>query len=137
MIQLSDLTKSFGDRVLFDHVTWQISCESASDYAGRTAPARRPFCACWPGSTNRTVETSSNLQPPTGYLPQDGILHSGRSVFDEACLAFAPLLALKEKCTTSKLDSGTSVPAEEHDACSAVTATSRTAFAWATDTTSS
>ena len=24
MIQLSDLTKSFGDRVLLDHVTWQI-----------------------------------------------------------------------------------------------------------------
>ncbi len=25
MIQLSSLTKSFGDRTLFDHVTWQIS----------------------------------------------------------------------------------------------------------------
>ena len=25
MIQLSELTKSFGDRVLFDHVTWQIT----------------------------------------------------------------------------------------------------------------
>src|SRR5258706_16296656 len=24
VIQLSDLTKSFGDRVLLDHVTWQI-----------------------------------------------------------------------------------------------------------------
>ena len=25
MIQLQDLTKSFGDRVLFDRVTWQIT----------------------------------------------------------------------------------------------------------------
>ena len=25
MIQLSELTKSFGDRVLLDHVTWQIT----------------------------------------------------------------------------------------------------------------
>ena len=25
MIQLQDLTKSFGDRVLLDHVTWQIT----------------------------------------------------------------------------------------------------------------
>ena len=25
MIQLSDLSKSFGDRTLIDHVTWQIS----------------------------------------------------------------------------------------------------------------
>ena len=25
MIQLSELTKSFGDRVLFDGVTWQIT----------------------------------------------------------------------------------------------------------------
>jgi ATPase subunit of ABC transporter with duplicated ATPase domains len=25
MIQLSELTKSFGDRILLDHVTWQIT----------------------------------------------------------------------------------------------------------------
>jgi len=44
VIQLSDLSKSFGDRTLIDHVTWQISdgdrvgkdvCERANDDAGQ------------------------------------------------------------------------------------------------------
>jgi ATP-binding cassette subfamily F protein 3 len=30
-----------------------------------------------------------------GYLPQDGIVHHGRTVYDEVVLAFAELLALK------------------------------------------
>jgi ATP-binding cassette subfamily F protein 3 len=32
-----------------------------------------------------------------GYLPQDGIVHKGRTVYDEVVLAFQELLALKEE----------------------------------------
>ena len=32
-----------------------------------------------------------------GYLPQDGIVHSGRTVHEEVVLAFQELLALKEE----------------------------------------
>src|SRR5258706_1299265 len=32
-----------------------------------------------------------------GYLPQDGIVHKGRTVYDEVVLAFSELLALKEE----------------------------------------
>src|SRR5438128_9946413 len=32
-----------------------------------------------------------------GYLPQDGIVHHGRTVYDEVVTAFAEVLALKEE----------------------------------------
>ena len=32
-----------------------------------------------------------------GYLPQDGIVHHGRTVYEEVVLAFAELLALKDE----------------------------------------
>ena len=32
-----------------------------------------------------------------GYLPQDGIVHHGRTVYDEVVLAFQELLALKDE----------------------------------------
>jgi hypothetical protein len=41
VIQLSDLTKSFGDRTLLEHVTWQIVTAIASVCADPTARARR------------------------------------------------------------------------------------------------
>ncbi len=66
---------------------------TGSACAGRTARARPRCCACSPASTN---PTPGNVVKPAdltvGYLPQDGLEHSGRSLFDEASLAFKPLL---------------------------------------------
>jgi ATPase subunit of ABC transporter with duplicated ATPase domains len=44
VIQLSDLTKSFGDRTLLDHVTWQIGDGErvglcGPNGAGKTTPS--------------------------------------------------------------------------------------------------
>ena len=41
MIELQELTKSFGDRVLFDAVTWQITDRERVGLCGPRAPARR------------------------------------------------------------------------------------------------
>jgi len=35
MIQLAELTKSFGDRVLFDRVSWQIRARERVSLCGR------------------------------------------------------------------------------------------------------
>ena len=118
MIQLSDLTKSFGDRVLFDHVTWQISLRERVGLCGPNGAGKTTLLRMLAGLDD---PDSGNIVTPatltTGYLPQDGILHSGRSVFDEACLAFAPLLALKEEMHDIEARLGDpAVPADEHDA---------------------
>ena len=42
-----------------------------------------------------------------GYLPQDGLSHTGRTVVDEASLALKPLLDSRPRCTTSSSGSAT------------------------------
>src|SRR5688572_715594 len=52
-----------------------------------------------------------------GYLPQDGLTHSGRTVFEEASSAFQPLLDVKAEMHDIEHRLGdASVPEAEHDA---------------------
>src|SRR5262245_52140272 len=96
MIQLSELTKSFGDRVLLDHVTWQITDRERVGLCGPNGAGKTTLLRMMAGLD----ETASGaiLKPATltvGYLPQDGLTHAGRTVFDEGASAFGELLAMK------------------------------------------
>ena len=78
MIQLSNLTKSFGDRVLFDNVTWQITDRERVGLCGPNGAGKTTLLRCWRGSTSRTRARSSSRPALTvGYLPQDGLTHAG------------------------------------------------------------
>src|SRR5207247_8141585 len=53
----------------------------------------------------------------TGYLPQDGLTHEGRTVFDEAASAFGDLLAMKREMHDLEERLGdAAIPEAEHDA---------------------
>jgi ATP-binding cassette subfamily F protein 3 len=53
----------------------------------------------------------------TGYLPQDGLTHEGRTVFEEASCAFGALLGMKTEMHTLEERLGdASIPEAEHDA---------------------
>ena len=96
MIQLSELTKSFGDRVLLDHVTWQITDRERVGLCGPNGAGKTTLLKMMAGLEE--PDTGAILKPSdltVGYLPQDGLVHKGRSVFDEATLAFGDLLAIK------------------------------------------
>src|SRR5207302_2951232 len=96
VIQLQDLVKSFGDRVLFDHVTWQITDRERVGLCGPNGAGKTTLLRMMAGldePDSGTVLTPSALT--VGYLPQDGLTHSGRTVFEEASTAFAALLAMK------------------------------------------
>jgi ATP-binding cassette subfamily F protein 3 len=96
MIQISSLTKSFGDRVLFDSVTWQISDGERVGLCGPNGSGKTTLLKILAGleeSDAGTVVKPSDLT--VGYLPQDGLTHSGRTVYEEAVLAFEPLMAVK------------------------------------------
>ena len=118
MIQLSDLTKSFGDRTLLEHVTWQIG---DGDRVG----------LCGPNGAGKTtlLRMLARLDDPDdgaivrpadltiGYLPQDGLTHSGRTIFEEASSAFQPLLDIKAEMHEIEHRLGdASVPEAEHEA---------------------
>ncbi len=93
MIQLTDLTKSFGDRVLLDHVTWQLSDGDRVGLCGPNGAGKTTLLRMLAGIDE--PDSGGIVKPASltvGYLPQDGLLHAGRSLFDEASLAFAPLL---------------------------------------------
>src|SRR6187431_1740471 len=93
MIQLSSLTKSFGDRVLFDAVTWQVDDRERVGLCGPNGAGKTTLLRMLAGLDE---PDSGNIIKPAGltvgYLPQDGLEHSGRTLADEASLAFQPLL---------------------------------------------
>src|SRR5438067_2802530 len=118
MIRLQTLTMAFGDRVLLDRVTWQI-------------PDRERVGLCGPNGAGKTTllrmmagldepDSGAILKPASltvGYLPQDGLTHSGRTVFEEASSAFEDLLATKAEmhALEERLGDAT-IPHAEHDA---------------------
>ncbi len=96
MIQISSLTKSFGDRVLFDNVTWQISDGERVGLCGPNGSGKTTLLKIFAGLEDS--DAGSVVKPADvtiGYLPQDGLSHSGRTVYEEAMLAFEPLMAVK------------------------------------------
>ena len=96
MIQLSGLTKSFGDRVLLDNVSWQIDDRERVGLAGPNGAGKTTLLKMLAGleepDAGSVVKPSGLL---VGYLPQDGLTHSGRTLIEEAGLAFKPLLDMR------------------------------------------
>jgi len=96
MIQLSSLSKSFGDRVLLDSVSWQIDDRERVGLAGPNGAGKTTLLKILAGldeADSGTVVKPSGLA--VGYLPQDGLSHSGRTLIEEAGLAFKPLLDMR------------------------------------------
>jgi len=118
VIQLSDLTKTFGDRTLFDHVTWQIDDGDRVGLCGPNGAGKTTLLKILGGIEE--VDSGGVVRPSTltiGYLPQDGLTHSGRTVFEEASSAFQPLLDMKaEMHDIEHRLADTSVPEGEHEA---------------------
>ena len=117
MIQLSELTKSFGDRVLFDHVTWQITDRERVGLCGPNGAGKTTLLRMMAGLDE--PDSGAVLKPAAltvGYLPQDGLTHSGRTVFDEAAGAFGALLAMKAEMHALEEQLGdAAIPESEHE----------------------
>ncbi len=118
MIQLSNLTKSFGDRVLFDSVTWQIDSRERVGLCGPNGAGKTTLLRMMAGLDE--PDSGAILKPNSltvGYLPQDGLAHAGRTVFEEASSAFADLLAMKDEMHALEARLGDpGIPEPEHDA---------------------
>ncbi|HVH29794.1 MAG TPA: ATP-binding cassette domain-containing protein [Vicinamibacterales bacterium] len=117
MIQLAQLHKTFGDRVLFDHVTWQIGDRDRVGLCGPNGAGKTTLLRMLAGidePDSGQVVTPSGLT--VGYLPQDGLNHRGRTLIDEASMAFAELLGQKAEMHALEARLGDdSVPEGEHE----------------------
>ncbi len=97
MIQLSGLTKRFGERVLLDRVSWQVSDGERVGLSGPNGAGKTTLLRMLAGLDEPDAGT---IIRPTGltvgYLPQDGLEHSGRTLVDEVSQAFRPLLDARD-----------------------------------------
>ncbi|HSL24376.1 MAG TPA: ABC-F family ATP-binding cassette domain-containing protein [Vicinamibacterales bacterium] len=112
------MTKAFGDRVLFEDVSWQLQRRDRVGLTGPNGAGKTTLLRMLAGldepDKGEIVEPSSLT---IGYLPQDGLDHSGRSLLDEASLAFAPLLEIKAELHDLEHRLGdATLSQDEHDA---------------------
>jgi ATP-binding cassette subfamily F protein 3 len=116
MIQLSSLSKSFGDRVLLDSVNWQIDDGERVGLSGPNGAGKTTLLRMLAGLDE--PDTGSVIKPfglTIGYLPQDGLTHGGRSLLEEAGLAFKPLLDMRSEISALEERLGDDMlPESEH-----------------------
>jgi ATP-binding cassette subfamily F protein 3 len=118
MIQLVSLSKAFGDRTLFDSVTWQISDGDRVGLCGPNGAGKTTLLRMLAGEEE--IDSGQVVKPAAlevGYLPQDGLIHAGRTLYQEASMAFAPLLEMKAEMHALEERLGDrSIPEDEHNA---------------------
>ena len=115
MIQLSNLTKSFGDRVLLESVSWQIDDRERVGLSGPNGAGKTTLLKMLAGLEE--PDSGLIIKPSgltVGYLPQDGLTHSGRTLLEEAGLAFKDLLDKRAEIATleERLSDDTATEAE-------------------------
>ena len=98
MIHVENLSKRYGERILFEDVSWHVKKRdriglTGPNGAGKTTLLKMLAGLEEPDHGSIRMATGTTI----GYLPQDGIVHHGRTVRDEVLLAFEELLALKEE----------------------------------------
>ena len=96
MLQLSALHKAFGDRVLFDQLNWHVQPGNRVGLCGPNGAGKTTLLKMMAGEVEPDAGDITRPSDLTvGYLPQDGLTHAGRTLFEEASGAFETLLALK------------------------------------------
>jgi len=117
VIQLSGLTKSFGERVLLDDVSWQVTDGERVGLCGPNGAGKTTLLKMLAGFDE---PDKGLIVKPTGttvgYLPQDGLHHHGRTLFNEVSLAFEALLdAQKEIDRIEHALADPALPDGEHE----------------------
>lgn len=98
MIHVEGLAKRYGERVLLEDVSWHVKKRdriglTGPNGAGKTTLLKMLGGMEEPDSGSIRMATGTTI----GYLPQDGIVLHGRTVYEEVVQAFQDLLALKDE----------------------------------------
>jgi ATP-binding cassette subfamily F protein 3 len=110
MIQLSSAGKRFGPKILFENLDWLITPNDRIGVVGANGTGKSTLLKVLAGTESLDYGTITATKGITaGYLPQDGLSLSGRTVFAECISVFGELLQMEqelERLTTrmSELD---------------------------------
>src|SRR5205809_3260447 len=98
MIQLSGAGKRYGPKILFDNTDWLVTPNERAGIVGGNGTGKSSLLKVLAGIEGLDSGTISTQKGVTvGYLPQDGLSLSGRSVFAECMTVFAGLRALEQE----------------------------------------
>ena len=98
MIQLSSAGKRFGPKLLFENLDWLITPNERVGLVGANGTGKSTLLKVLGGIESLDYGTIISAKNTTfGYLPQDGLQLSGRTVFDECMSVFANLRALEQE----------------------------------------
>lgn len=96
MIQLSEAGKRFGPRVLFENLNWLITPKERVGIVGANGTGKSTLLKVLAGIETLDYGSVNAMKGiRAGYLPQDGISLTGRSVFDECLSVFHEVHALE------------------------------------------
>jgi ATP-binding cassette subfamily F protein 3 len=89
MIQLSAAGKRFGAKILFENLDWLVTPEARVGLVGANGTGKTTLLKVLAGMESLDYGSSTRMKGITaGYLPQDGLSLSGRSVFEECMSVF-------------------------------------------------
>jgi ATP-binding cassette subfamily F protein 3 len=92
MIQLSSAGKRYGHKLLFEDADWLITPESRVGLVGANGTGKSTVMKILAGMESLDYGTISRAKGiSAGYLPQDGLTLSGRSIFAECVSVFDEL----------------------------------------------
>jgi len=92
MIQLSGAGKRFGPKLLFEDLNWMITAQDRAGLVGANGSGKTTLLKVLSGMESLDYgKLSVTRGVSSGYLPQDGLSLSGRSVFAECMSVFASL----------------------------------------------
>ncbi len=98
MIQLSGAGKRYGPKILFENVDWLVTPNERAGIVGANGTGKssllKVLCGL-DGLDSGSITTQKGVS--LGYLPQDGLSLSGRTVFAECMTVFSDLRALEEE----------------------------------------
>jgi ATP-binding cassette subfamily F protein 3 len=110
MVQLTAAGKRFGERLLFDGLDWMVTPQDRIGLVGANGSGKTTLLKILAGLEPLDAGQVTRAKGLTvGYLPQDGLALSGRTVFEECRSVFENVLALEREqhdlaATLARLD---------------------------------
>ena len=101
MIQLQGAGKRFGHKLLFEDCDWLITPRERTGLVGGNGTGKSTILKILCGLESLDYGSVTFTKGMTiGYLPQDGLALTGRTVFAEAMTVFAGLLEMEQELET-------------------------------------
>src|SRR5579864_8154486 len=98
MIQLQGAGKRFGPKLLFEEADWLITPKERTGLVGANGTGKSTLLKILCGTESIDYGSLSAMKGITqGYLPQDGLSLSGRSIFAECMSVFADLREMEKE----------------------------------------